>query len=108
METRQQRRGSSWPDVFVSTRETSRRIAAAVADGQVRKIAPRLYTANMIDEPAAIIRRNLWRVVSLLVPGAVVSHRTAIEMRPAEDGSVILTAGYDRRVELPGLTLRFV
>ena len=108
MEKSRQQRSSPWPDVFVSTRETSRRISSAAAAGQVRKIAPRLYTANMVDEPAAIIRRNLWRVVSLLVPGAVVSHRTAIEMRPAEDDSVILTAGYDRRVELPGLTLRLV
>jgi len=108
MEKRRQQQSATWPDVFVSTRDTSRRVSAAVAAGQVRKIAPRVYTGNMTDEPAAIIRRNLWRVVSLLVPGAVVSHRTAIEMRPAEDGSIILTTGYDRRVELPGLTLRFV
>jgi hypothetical protein len=107
MEKRPQRT-AAWPDVFVSTRETSRRVSAAVAAGQVRKLAPRLYTSNTTDEPIAIVRRNLWRVVSLLVPGAVVSHRTAIEMRPAEDGSVILTTGYDRRVELPGLTLRQV
>jgi hypothetical protein len=37
----------------------------------------------MVDAPDAIVRRNLWRVVSLVVPGAVISHRTAIEMRPA-------------------------
>lgn len=108
MEIGRPQRGTAWPDVFVSTRATSRQISAAVAARQVRKIAPRLYTANMMEEPAEIVRRNLWRVVSLLVPGAVVSHRTAIEMRPAEDGSVILTTGYDRRVELPGLTLRYV
>ncbi len=62
----------------------------------------------MVDAPETKVRRNLWRVVSLVVPGAVVSHRTAIEMRPAEDGSVFLTAGHDRRVELPGLRLRMV
>lgn len=108
MEKSRPQRSVPWPDVFISTRATSRRISAAAGAGQVRKIAPRLYSANMVDEPAAIIRRNLWRVVSLLVPGAVVSHRTATEMRPADDGSVILTTGYNRRVELPGLTLRYV
>ena len=99
---------SPLPEVFVSTRETSRVVSAAVAAGKARKLAARLYTSNMVDAPDSIIRRNLWRVVSLVVPGTVVSHRTAIEMRPAEDGSVFLTAGYDRRVELPGLRLRLV
>ena len=99
---------SPLPEVFVSTRETSRSVSTAVAAGKARKLAARLYTSNMVDAPDAIIRRNLWRVVSLVVPGTVVSHRTAIEMRPAEDGSVFLTAGYDRRVELPGLRLRLV
>ena len=74
---------SPLPEVFVSTRETSRLVSTAVAAGKARKLAARLYTSNMVDAPDAIIRRNLWRVVSLVVPGTVVSHRTAIEMRPA-------------------------
>ncbi|HEY5220401.1 MAG TPA: Fic family protein [Gemmatimonadaceae bacterium] len=86
----------------------SRAVSAAVAAGKARKLAPRLYTSNMTDAPAAIIRRNLWRAVSLLAPGTVVSHRTAIEMTPAEDNTVFVTAAYNRRLELPGLRLRFV
>ena len=97
-----------FPDVFVSSREMSKAVSAAVANGRVRKLAGRLYTSNTVDEPEAIIRRNLWRIVSLLAPGTVISHRTAIEMKPAEDNSVFLTAGYNRRVALPGLNLRFV
>lgn len=100
--------GAPLPEVFVSTRETSRAVAVAVASGGARKIAPRLYTSNMTDPPAAIIRRNLWRVVSLLAPGSVISYRTALEMMPAEDGTVFLTAGYDRRLEVHGLRLRLV
>jgi hypothetical protein len=99
---------TAFPDVFVSSREMSKAVSAAVADGIVRKIMGRLYTSNVVDEPELIVRRNLWRVVSLLVPGAVISHRTAIEMKPADDNSVFLTAGYNRRVELPGLTLRML
>ena len=101
-------RAVAFPDVFVSSREMSRAVSAAVADGRVRKITGRLYTSNIVDEPDVIVRRNLWRVVSLLVPGAVISHRTAIEMRPAEDNSVFVTAGYNRRIELPGLNLRLL
>jgi hypothetical protein len=86
----------------------SRAVSAAVAAGRARKLAPRLYTSNLTDAPATIIRRNLWRVVSLLAPGTVVSYRTAIEMKPAEDNTVFMTAAYDRRLELPGLRVRFV
>lgn len=95
-------------EVFTSTTDTARAVFAAVAAGKARKLGPRLYTSNMTDAPAAIIRRNLWPAVSLLAPGAVISYRTALEMKPANDGSVFLTAGYNRRVELPGLWLRFI
>lgn len=101
-------RALTLPEVFVSTREITRAVSAAVRNGHARKLAPRLYTSNMTDAPETIIRRNLWRVISLLGPGSVISHRTALEMKPAEDGSVFLTAGYDRRVDLPGLRLRLV
>ncbi|MHB2035091.1 MAG: Fic family protein, partial [Gemmatimonadaceae bacterium] len=100
--------GGPLPEIFLSTRETSRAVSAAVAAGRARKLAPRIYTSNVTDAPAAIIRRNLWRVVSLLAPGTVISYRTALEMAPAGDGTVFLTAGYDRRLELPGLRLRLV
>ncbi len=99
------RRAPRWaphPEIFRSTRATSRAVSAAVAAGRARKLAPRLYTSNMTDAPAAIIRRNLWRVVSLLAPGTVISYRTAIDMAPADDGTVFLTAGYDRRLDSPG------
>jgi hypothetical protein len=100
--------GADWPDVLVSTTKTSSRISAAVRDGRLRKIGPRLYSSDLTSAPSDVIRRNLWRVVSLLAPLTVVSHRSAIEMQPADDGSIILSAGYERRLELPGLTLRFV
>lgn len=100
--------GAQLPEIFLSTSETSRAVAAAVKAGRARKLAPRLYTSNMTDAPAAIVRRNLWRVVSLLAPGTVISYRTAIEMAPGDDGTVFLTAGYDRRLDLPGLRLRLV
>ncbi len=103
-----QKHTAALPDVFLSTRETSRMVALAVAEGRARKIGTRLYTSNMEDDPEAIVRRNLWRVVSLLAPGTVISYRTAVEMRPAEDGSVFLSTGYERRLQLPGVTLRFV
>lgn len=99
---------SPFPDVFLTTASTSHLVARAVADGRARKLAPRLFTSDMKSDPARIISRNLYHVVSLLVPGAVIAHRTAIENRPAEDGSVFLSARYNRRLSLPGALIRLV
>jgi hypothetical protein len=96
-------------EVFLSTRDTSKRTSEAVAAGRARKIGPRLYTGNMTDQPEVIVRRNVWPVVSLLAPGTVIGYRTAIEMAPAPDGTVFLT-GTTRngQVSLPGLKIRLI
>lgn len=96
------------PDIFVSTAATSKAIARAVSEGRARKLAPRLFTSDLTSDPARIVARNLYNVISLLVPGTVISHRTAIENRPAEDGSVFVSAPYERRLELPGAVIRLV
>src|SRR5207244_2421517 len=90
-------------EVFRTSAELSDAVSRAVRDGQARKLHGRLYTTNMVEEPEAIVRRNLWQVVSLLFPGTVLSHRTALEMRPTPGGTVFLTGRSNRVVGLPGL-----
>lgn len=93
------------PEVFLSRADVSRHVSRAVSEGRARKLAPRLYTTNVRDAPEDIVRRNRWHIVSLLYPDTVVSHRTALEGRPAEDDTVFLTGTYNRLRELPGLTI---
>ncbi|HEU4454219.1 MAG TPA: Fic family protein [Longimicrobium sp.] len=94
------------PEVFLGSAESSRAISEAVRGGTVRKLGPRLYTRNTSEPPEDVVRRNLWLIVGLLFPDAVVSHRTALEARPTPRGTVFLTGPYDRQVELPGLRIR--
>lgn len=94
------------PEVFVSTVATSKAVSEAVRDGTVRRLAGRLYTTNLHDAPESIARRNLWQIVGLLLPDAVVSHRTALDGRPTVGGSLFVTGGYERVIELPGLRIR--
>ena len=94
------------PEVFLSDREGSQAASRMVRSGTARKLGPRLYTRDMLDAPEAVVSRNLWRIVALLAPGAVVSHRTAFENRPAPDGSVFLSGSYPRQIVLPGVSLR--
>jgi hypothetical protein len=96
----------SLPEVFLSDRQGSAAASRMVRAGTARKLGPRLYTRNMQDAPETVVSGNLWRIVALLAPGAVVSHRTAFENRAAPDGSVFLSGEYPRQIALPGITLR--
>ena len=46
------------PEVFVSDSAISKAVYEAVERGQLRKLGSRLYTRNLDDEPARLIRRN--------------------------------------------------
>ena len=102
------RKNDQLPEVFRSDNSTTLGISRMLKSGDARKLGPKLYTRNMVDDPVAIVRSNLWHVVALMVPGSVVSYRTAFENRPAADGSVFVTGEYPRQIPLPGLTIRQV
>ncbi len=91
------------PEVFLTSTALSPTLTRAVRAGEVRRLTARLFTKNMTDLPEEIVRRNLWQALGFLFPGTIISHRTALEHRPAHDGTVFLTGSYDRRVELPGM-----
>ena len=91
-----------------SDRDESKRITTLLKDGTIRKIAPRMYSPNLSDKPATIIKRNWYRVLANLYPDAILSHRTALESKPTKDGHIYLTYSYTKNVELPGLTIHFL
>ena len=91
-----------------SDRGESRRITALLKGGSIRKIAPRIYSPNFKDEPAAIIKRNWYRILSNLYSEATLSHRSALESKPTKNGHIYLTYIYTKNVELPGLTIHFL
>lgn len=94
--------------VFASSdRVISRKINQQIKSGELRKIAPRVYTSNADDSPEAIILRNWFRILSHLFPDAILSHRSAIEGRPV-DGHIFLTYSSTRNVQLPGLMVHLL
>jgi hypothetical protein len=94
------------PEVFFSTTPTSRAIRRLLDAGKVRHLVGRLYTKNLTDPLADVVRRRVWDVAAGYFPGAVVVDRTAFELRPAgEEGSVFLSSGTRRVVRLPGVVL---
>ena len=69
----------------------SRRISLAEKTGKLKKIAPRIYTSNMLDSVESIVKRNLIDILAWRYPNAVISHRSAHELRPTEKAEFFLT-----------------
>jgi hypothetical protein len=82
----------------------------AVRRGQLRRLARGLYSANLETPAEQLVTRNWIEVASIFFPQAVIADRSAVEGRPAPDGSLFLDSGPSPRnpgaVELPGLRLK--
>jgi hypothetical protein len=86
----------------------SRQISQLEKERKLRKIAPRIYTPNFEESSETIIRRNLFTVLGKLYPGALLSHRSALEFKPTSANHLFLTYTYTKKINLPGIVLRFM
>lgn len=94
--------------IFASSDQSEiRRNNKLLKEGLIRKIAPRIYTANLTDKPEEIILRNLFEILGHLYPGAMLSHRSAMEFKPTSSNIIFLTYTYTKKIELPGVTISF-
>lgn len=99
------------PEVFRPTDPSDQSWASrAEQSGVIRRLARGLYSTNLDEDPAQLIRRRWHDVAALYYPGSAIVDRSAALGRPAADGSLFLDIGGDRvaprATELPGLTLR--
>ena len=86
----------------------AKQISRLEREGKIRKISPRIYSSNLTDTVEEIIKRNLFRILGKLYPGALLSHRSAFEFQPTKAGHIFLTYTYTKKINLPGITLRFL
>jgi fido (protein-threonine AMPylation protein) len=93
------------PEVFVSDASIAASVSRKVKQGEVRKLGSRVYTTNLKEDPAILVRRHAWFLVEALFPQALIVDRTALEHRPAIDGSVFVVSRKKRPLILPGLTI---
>jgi len=95
--------------IFVSSEpRIAKQITRLEREGKIRKISPRIYSSNLTDTVEEIIKRNLFRILGKLYPGALLSHRSAFEFQPTKAGHIFLTYTYTKKIKLPGITLRFL
>lgn len=87
----------------------ARRLQRFAQQGQLRRIYAGIYTDDLVQPLEAVVRRELLALTSLIAPGSIISHRSALGGgRPTAAGNVFLTGPNRRDFSLPGVTLRMV
>lgn len=87
-------------------RTEARRLQRMADEGRLRRIYSGIYTDDLDTPIETVTRRNLNQLCGLVVPGCIVSHRSAIEQRPTAGGQYFVTGPYRRDIELPGVKIR--
>jgi len=103
--------GVKWPTgprtVFFDDAAGSTTLSRAVGEGRIRRLAPKIYTADLTSEAAEIVLANPWRILARLCPGAVIVDRSAADGGRIAHGVLFVVADTPRRkFELPGLEIR--
>src|SRR5579872_4318927 len=98
------------PELIFGTSEKKENVAInrLLRKGKLRKIAPRVYTSDMSGNPSEIIKKNILIILGRLFPGALMSHRSALEYRPTSEGYIFITYPYTKKIVLPGVIVRFM
>ncbi len=95
--------------IFASAnRQENYKISKMIQEKKIRKIAPRIYSTNLEEEPSEIIKRNILEILGSLYPGAVLSHRSAFEFKPTSTNQIFVTYSYTKKIKLPGVEINFL
>jgi hypothetical protein len=102
------RNSDSLPELIVVDEgdpAAARRFRRLASAGRLRRLHAGIYTSNLDATPETIVLRHWQPIVGHLLPGGVISHRSAFDGRPYE-GSLSITRGKTRRtLKLPGLAV---
>ena len=82
-------------------------ITRAVQEGRIRRLAPKIYTADPVSRPEEIIGENRWSILARVLPGAVIADRSAAEDGRIISGRLFVVSDLPRKsIRLPGLEIR--
>lgn len=100
-----------WPTgthtIFFDNVASRTTLSKAVRNGRIRRIAARVYSADLRSDPAEIVGANWSELCSHYLPGAVIVDRSAASHGVVQDGTLTVAADTGRTaVKLPGLKIR--
>ena len=100
----------SLPEIVFGSADSNvaKQISKLVQQGKLKKIAPKIYTSNLVELAETILKRNLFMVLGKLYPGAVLSFRSALEVWLSPAGIIYLSYTYTKKIELPGIIVALI
>ena len=82
-------------------------ISRAIREGRIRRLATRVYTADLVSSPEETVLENRWRILARALPGAVIADRSAAEDGRMVSGRLFVVSDLPRKsIRLPGLEIR--
>ncbi|MFT3792528.1 MAG: Fic family protein [Rudaea sp.] len=96
--------------LFASEDDASgaRRIQRLAREGRARRLYAGIYTSNLQSPIETIVLRHWRSIVGHLLPGGVVSYRSAFDGSPKDDQFFVTRGRTRRTLTLPGLTVAVV
>ncbi len=80
-------------------------ISRRLVRGELRRLAPGVYTTDVSSDPAAVSKREWHTIVGRMVPNAVITDRSASTGGPVDGVLYLAHDARDREISLPGLTV---
>ena len=105
------RPGIHWPTgartVFFDDAASAATLSKAVKERRIRRLAPRVYSADFVSSDDEIVSKNCWKIVGKFLPGALIADRSAAEDGRVVDGRLFVVANTRRKsIHLPGLEIQ--
>ncbi len=95
---------------FVVDKQSANRLSAAAKKGQLKRLYRGIYSSDLENSDAEIIRKNWMKIVGHIVPTGILSFRTAFELKPKDFSSdnaiIFMTTTYEKTINLPGLVIK--
>lgn len=94
--------------IFFSSTSASSSLTRGVKAGRLRKIASKLYTDDLVSPVEEVVLKHRLEIVAYFYPGAVISHRSALEGNVSPRGKfhITLPGAAEPIRKLPGLEIR--
>lgn len=96
---------STWPDLLFAGDAKRSTLSRAVARGRLVRLASGIYTGAILQDPAAVVKRNWWQILVREFPGAVIADRSARNGSP-DNGLLTVIHARRRPLLLPGFTIQ--
>jgi len=95
--------------ILLRSKENTKELTRRHTLGEIHRVCRGVYLDGRKEDAFQAVRGNWQKIVDYLYPKAVISFRTALEIKP-HDGYVFLTYEGTRRskIELPGLTINLL